>query len=61
MVDIALSPDAEYLTWNPSTVYSGEFSHWNFSRMIRRKLQSLGNDPDDSMVVFFCSMSSCVC
>ncbi|KAB8236200.1 Zn(II)2Cys6 transcription factor [Aspergillus alliaceus] len=30
-------------------LYSGEFSHWNFSRMIRRKLQSLGNDPDDSM------------
>ncbi|KAE8309672.1 fungal-specific transcription factor domain-containing protein [Aspergillus transmontanensis] len=30
-------------------IYSGEFSHWNFSRMIRRKLQSLGNDPDDSM------------
>ncbi|KAF7589739.1 hypothetical protein BBP40_003888 [Aspergillus hancockii] len=30
-------------------IYSGEFSHWNFSRMIRRKLQSLGNDPDDGM------------
>ncbi|KAE8338828.1 hypothetical protein BDV24DRAFT_176602 [Aspergillus arachidicola] len=40
-------------------IYSGEFSHWNFSRMIRRKLQSLGNDPDDSMVMFVCSMSLC--
>ncbi|KAK9562887.1 hypothetical protein V6Z88_004400 [Aspergillus fumigatus] len=28
--------------------YSGEFSHWNYSRMIRRRLQSLGNDPDDN-------------
>lgn len=28
--------------------YSGEFSHWNFSKMLLRRFQSLGNMPEEN-------------